>query len=273
MQQFRAGGFSILPPVIKNLLILNVIFFLAQLGIEQAFRIDIVKYLGLHYVGASGFNPIQIITYLFLHGSFPHLFFNMFALWMFGAHLENIWGAKKFIIFYLIAGIGAGITNEVVNYFQIHEIDRAIDSLIADPSIANYNRIGAKGYLNYGPSEYTLDHLATIYNKSQKTQALINYLSELKHVFPNRYITIGASGSVFGLLMAFGMMFPNNVIYLYFAFPIKAKWFVLGYGIIELFSGFYESNSNIAHFAHVGGMFFAFFVLWHWKRKGQLYSN
>ncbi|MFA8450910.1 MAG: rhomboid family intramembrane serine protease [Bacteroidales bacterium] len=227
MQQFRLGGFSILPPVIKNLLIINVLFFLAEEGLKKAFGIDIVDLLGLHYVEASKFQIYQFVTYLFLHGGFSHLFFNMFALWMFGATLENIWGAKKFLIFYMITGIGAGITNQVVNYFEVQN------------TLAQFP---------YAPT------------------------AEIQQ-FLNTFNTIGASGAVFGLLMAFGMMFPNNLIYLYFAIPVKAKWFVIGYGLIELFSGITNSSSNIAHFAHLGGMIFGFFILIYWKKKGKLFTS
>ena len=112
--QFRPQGFSILPTVVKNLLIINAIFFLATWTAESVWRIDLSQYLGLHYIGASDFRPYQFVTYMFMHGGFAHLFFNMFALWMFGNSIENAWGPKRFLIFYFVCGIGAGLTQELV---------------------------------------------------------------------------------------------------------------------------------------------------------------
>ena len=194
--QFRPQGFSILPPVVKNLLIINVVFYLATWAAEAAWRIDLSDYLGLHYVGASDFRPYQFVTYMFMHGGFAHLFFNMFALWMFGNSIENVWGPKQFLIFYFVCGIGAGLTQELVQYIQLSDI------------VENYQ------YVRMGNRNIPVDE----------------YL--------NMLTTVGASGAVYGILLAFGMMWPNSRIYIYFAIPIKAKWFVIIYGLIELFSGF-----------------------------------
>ena len=222
--QFRPQGFSILPVVVKNLLIINIIFFLATWAAEAVWRIDLSQYLGLHYIGASDFRPYQFVTYMFMHGSFAHIFFNMFALWMFGNTIENAWGPKKFLIFYFVCGIGAGLTQELVQYIQLHDM------------IQNYQ------YVRYGNSSIPVDE----------------YL--------NMLTTVGASGAVYGILLAFGMMWPNSRIYIYFAIPIKAKWFVIIYGIIELFSGF-SSVDNVAHFAHVGGMLFGLILILYWRYK------
>ena len=222
MSDFRPTGFSVLPTVVKNLLILNVLFFLATIACDVVLRIDLSDYLGLHYIGASDFQPFQLVTYMFMHGNFAHLFFNMFALWMFGNTLERIWGPNRFLLFYFICGIGAGLTQELVQYIQ---------------------------YVT------TLQDYANIIPMSE-------YL--------NMLTTVGASGAVYGILLAFGMMFPNSTIYIYFAIPLKAKWFVLIYGVIELFSGF-TSVDNVAHFAHVGGMLFGLILILYWKKKGNLY--
>ena len=222
--QFRPQGFSILPVVVKNLLIINIIFFLATWAAEAVWRIDLSQYLGLHYIGASDFRPYQFVTYMFMHGSFAHIFFNMFALWMFGNTIENAWGPKKFLIFYFVCGIGAGLTQELVQYIQLHDM------------IQNYQ------YVRYGNSSISVDE----------------YL--------NMLTTVGASGAVYGILLAFGMMWPNSRIYIYFAIPIKAKWFVIIYGLIELFSGF-SSVDNVAHFAHVGGMLFGLGLILYWRYK------
>lgn len=229
MSDFRPSGFSLLPTVVKNLLILNVLFFLATIACDVVLRIDLADYLGLHYIGASDFQPFQLVTYMFMHGNFAHLFFNMFALWMFGNTLENIWGPNRFLLFYFICGIGAGLIQELVQYIQY------VTTL--------------QGYENV-----------------RITANQIIPMSE----YLNMLTTVGASGAVYGILLAFGMMFPNSTLYIYFAIPIKAKWFVLIYGIIELFSGF-TSVDNVAHFAHLGGMLFGLILILYWKKKGNLY--
>ena len=229
MSDFRPSGFSVLPTVVKNLVIINVLFFLATIAAETVLRIDLSDYLGLHYIGASDFQPYQLVTYMFMHGSFGHLFFNMFALWMFGNTLERIWGPNRFLLFYFVCGIGAGLAQELVQYIQYLTTLQGYDNV----------RIAANHIIPM--SEYL-----------------------------NMLTTVGASGAVYGILLAFGMMFPNSTIYIYFAIPLKAKWFVLIYGVIELFAGF-TSVDNVAHFAHVGGMLFGLVLILYWKKKGTLY--
>ena len=224
--QFRPQGFSILPLVVKNLLIINGIFFLATIAMDMVWHVDLAQYLGLHYIGASDFQPYQFVTYMFMHGSFGHLFFNMFALWMFGNAIENAWGPKRFLFFYMVCGIGAGLTQELVQYIQLNDI------------VQNY--------------EYV-----RLNNRSIPVDEYLNMLT-----------TVGASGAVYGILLAFGMMWPNSRIYLYFLIPIKTKWFVLIYGLLELFSGF-SSIDNVAHFAHVGGMVFGLLLILYWKNGGS----
>ncbi len=229
MSNFRPGGFAVLPTVVKNLLVINVLFFLATIAAQSVLRIDLADYLGLHYIGASDFQPYQLVTYMFMHGSFAHLFFNMFALWMFGNTLENIWGANRFLLFYFVCGIGAGLVQELVQYIQY------VTTLQAYTSVNMGGHIVPMG-------EY------------------LNLLT-----------TVGASGAVYGILLAFGMMFPNSTLYIYFAIPIKAKWFVLLYGVIELLSGLNGSADGVAHFAHLGGMLFGLILILYWKKKGNLY--
>ena len=229
MSDFRPSGFSVLRTVVKNLLIINVLFFLATIACDMVLRIDLADYLGLHYIGASDFQPYQLVTYMFMHGNFAHLFFNMFALWMFGNTLENIWGANRFLLFYFVCGIGAGLVQELVQYIQ---------------------------YVT------TLQGYENVRIAANQIIPMSQYL--------NLLTTVGASGAVFGILLAFGMMFPNSTLYIYFAIPIKAKWFVIIYGVIELFSGF-TSVDNVAHFAHLGGMLFGLILILYWKKKGNLY--
>jgi len=222
--QFRPQGFSILPVVVKNLLIINGVFFLATISMEYVWHIDLAQYLGLHYIGASDFKPYQFVTYMFMHANFAHLFFNMFALWMFGNAIENAWGSKRFLIYYMVCGIGAGIAQEIVQYIQVSTTLQGYDSV----------RIAANQIVS-----------------------MADYL--------NMMTTVGASGAVYGILLAFGMTWPNSRIYIYFAIPIKAKWFVIIYGLIELFSGF-RGVDNVAHFAHLGGMVFGLILILYWRR-------
>lgn len=233
MREYRPGGFNILPPVIKNLLIINVLMFLATVVLEN-FGIDLNYILGLYYPTSPLFYPWQFITYMFMHGSWSHLFFNMFALWMFGNVIENILGAKRFLIFYFVCGIGAALLHLGVS------------------TIENYDSIQWFAGLDSETKATMMDY----FKYSGKGDPRIAPL-----VIP----TVGASGSVFGLLFAFGYLFPNMPIYLYFLFPIKAKWFVAGYAAIELYSGLSGAHTGVAHFAHLGGILFAFLLLRAWK--------
>lgn len=226
MFQSLQGFFSSIPPVTKNLIIINLLFWLAEIVLPRV-GIDLVKYLGLHYFAASDFNAVQLVTYMFMHdpGSFGHVFFNMFSVFMFGRTLEMVWGSKRFLIYYLTTGIGAGLVQEVTWFFSLKD---AIDATIVQA-----------GW--------------------ETTRALLNNV-----------ITIGASGAVFGILLAFGMLFPNAELFIMFIpIPVKAKYFVIFYGIVELFLGVGNfSGDNIAHFAHLGGMLFGFFLIKYWKKKG-----
>ena len=222
-EQFSPTGFKVLPTIVKHLLIINILMYLATITFTR-FNIDLTDLLGLHFFKASGFRIYQLITYMFMHGSFGHLFFNMFALWMFGNTLENIWGSKRFLMFYMVCGIGAGLCQELVQYIQYSH------------SLAQYSIVNLNGRI------VTMD----------------TYL--------NMMTTVGASGAIYGLLLAFGMMFPDSMIYFYFLIPIKAKWFVIGYAIVELFLGF-QGADNVAHFAHLGGMLFGLGLILYWRKN------
>ncbi len=226
--QYSPSGFSFLPVVVKNLLIINGILFLADFVLAR-FGIDLSNTLGLHFFMASDFRPWQLLTYMFMHGNFSHLFFNMFALWMFGATLENIWGPKRFLLFYVLCGLGAGLMQEGVQYIEYVT------------SLSHYQNVNMGGHI-IPMGQY------------------LNYMT-----------TVGASGAIYGLLLAFGMMFPNSMIYLYFLVPIKAKWFVIAYAVIELLTGIFSTGDHVAHFAHLGGMLVGLIILLVWKKKGRLY--
>lgn len=197
---FAPQGFSMLPTGVKNLLIINAIVFFARYVFSFS-GIDLNAYLALYPVRTPFFHFYQYITYMFAHASFGHIFFNMFALWMFGYALENLWGTRRFLIYYLLCGLGAGLT------------------------------------------------CTLLLNSS----------------------TVGASGAVFGILLAFGLTYPNERIYLYFLFPIRAIWFVLGYAAIELIDGILATNDGIAHFAHLGGMLTGLVILLIWRRQHKIY--
>lgn len=244
IEQYRPRGFSFLPPVVKNLLIINGLFFLATMTFDKVYRIDLADYLGLHFFQSELFKPWQYLTYMFMHADINHIFFNMFALWMFGYALENLWGGKKFLFYYLATGIGAAIIQTIVNYV----------------SFVHYQSL-----INPADIQMVYD------NGLQLVQQNLNYpdpnIGNFNEILNS--VTVGASGAVFGILLAFGMMFPNQEIYLYFLFPIKAKWFVLLYGIAELIFGVTNTQSNIAHFAHLGGMLFGFILIQMWKKNNQ----
>ena len=196
---------SVFPPVIKNLLIINGLVFMAQVVPSTDHLLS--TWFALWPIGAGDtpgngtFLPWQLVTYAFLHANLTHVLFNMLALWMFGVQIENAWGSRRFALFYFVCVIGAGL------------VQLAVTSMS-----------------------------------------------------PEAYPTVGASGGVFGVLLAFGMMFPEQPIYVYFFFPIKAKWFVIIYGVLELYAGV-VGGSAIAHFAHLGGMLFGWLLILYWRGK------
>lgn len=267
-QQYSPRGFNVLPPVVKNLLIINGLVFLAQLTVPSVFHIDLVDYLGMHYWGSSKFNPAQLVTYMFLHGNFTHILFNMFALWMFGNTLENVWGGKRFLTYYMVTGVGAALIQMLVQWIGIAGIQGDISQVMMSPSPEAFSAFLTNHFPGFEPQ---LSQFMNAWSMNPKDPTLINqasmYMNDLLNLKMN-IPTIGASGAVFGILLAFGMMFPNSLIYLYFFFPIKAKWFVIGYGAVELFFGIRNSaGDDVAHFAHLGGMIFGFFLIKYWNKK------
>ncbi|WP_321481097.1 rhomboid family intramembrane serine protease [uncultured Bacteroides sp.] len=217
-----------MPTITKNLIIINILFLLGTI-VAQSYGIDLTYYLGLHFFMADNFNLVQLFTYMFMHGGFTHLFFNMFAVWMFGRILEQVWGPKRFLFYYILCGVGAGVIQELVQFIHYEVTLSAFDSINTGTAI-----IPMSEYLN----------LMT---------------------------TVGASGSVYAILLAFGMTFPNQQIFIFpLPVPIKAKYFVIGYALIELYSGFANSaNDNVAHFAHLGGMIFGFILIMYWRKKNN----
>lgn len=262
MNDYRPPSFSMFPPVVKNLLIANVVFFLGTIFMQRVHHIDIAAYLGLHYFQSSNFKIYQPITYLFLHDptSIWHILSNMFALWMFGSVLENYWGGKRFIIFYLICGVGAALTQEISLYVYFHYIHNALDIFTTTPTAENFNIIIGRYFDG-----------VTGYPYPTTPEDRVSTLNGLYQFILGESNTIGASGAIFGVLLAYGMLFPNTEIYLYFAIPIKAKYFVILYGLFELYSGIKNSTGdNVAHFAHLGGMLFGFILIMYWRRKRSI---
>ncbi len=275
-QQYSPSGFSLLPPVVKNLLIINGLFFLATLSLESAFGIDLVGLLGMHYFQSELFRPYQLVSYMFLHGGISHVVMNMFALWMFGYLLENVWGSKRFLTYYMATGIGAALVQMFVNWIDISSVQAAADTYASSPDLNGFIAflkdhfplyLEREGTLKAFISEWTVagDNPSYARLSVDYTQQLINLQMDVP--------TVGASGAVYGILLAFGMMFPNMLVYIYFLFPIKAKWIVILYGALELFSGISSNpGDNIAHFAHLGGMIFGFFLILYWRKKQSPYS-
>jgi membrane associated rhomboid family serine protease len=261
-------------------LIINGLFFLATISFGDVFNIDLTKILGLHYITASDFRPYQFVTYMFMHGGFAHILFNMFALWMFGNTLENIWGPQRFLIYYMVTGIGAGIVYLIWISFQIMPVANQIDLFLQTRDLAvlgqftsehtfRLNEYSGAIWQQFQIFEQSLKVLSVNPGNTQAMQTTLSFMAEYKEFYLNQNVVVGASGAVFGILLAFGMMFPNSLIYLYFAIPIKAKYFVLIYGAFELFEGVMNRpGNNIAHFAHLGGMLFGYLLIVYWKKKG-----
>lgn len=239
----NAYGFN---TVTTHLLLINIVCFLACFALERCNSGINLEYLGgLHYWKGSDFHIYQFLTYMFLHGGFGHIFFNMFALFSFGSVIERYWGAKFFLFFYLVTGIGAAVFQELAWMYDLRPFEAEVSQIING---------GMEGGVNVG------DRI--VYG--------VDELYQWAHTeFYNRPITIGASGAVFGLLAAFAMLFPNQPMYLMFIpVPIKAKYMMLAYGFIELFLGVQSfSGDNVAHFAHLGGAVVGVVIVLLWLRK------
>ncbi len=280
MSYFQPRRFNVLPTVVKNLLIINGLFFLATIVLDTSFRLDLTKILGLHFIGATDFKPYQFVTYMFMHGGIWHIFFNMFALWMFGNAIENVWGPSRFLTYYMVTGIGAGIVYTIWIYFQMAPVLSDINLFLETRDLAVLSEFTSSHtfrlHESSGPiwQEFLqfqrhIRMLSVQPSNPEAMQGVLNFLAEYKAFYMNQSVVVGASGAVFGILLAFGMMFPNSIIYLYFAIPIKAKYFVIIFGAFELFEGVMNRpGNNIAHFAHLGGMLFGYLMILYWKKKG-----
>lgn len=223
------------PPIVKNLLFINALFFLAtkvlfrdQIAFDGFEEYGLEGVFGLWPITHPNFRPFQVFTHMFTHASIGHIFFNMFALWMFGRTLENIWGPKKFLLFYLVCGIGSALAHSVVQYFQYQDMLRVVDAL---------KQSGEMQYVDL--------------------------------ILSRPIFAVGASGAVMGVMVAFAYLFPNTELYLYFAIPVKAKWVILGLIAIDLFSGLGKTNTGIAHWAHLGGAATGFVLVYIWNKTNK----
>lgn len=235
-------GFSGIPPVVKNLILINVVMLLATYTAAGVFNVDLNAMLGLYYPKSEHFRPYQVITHMFMHGGLAHLFFNMFALFMFGRVLESVWGPKRFFIFYFVSGLGAALTHEAVIALQYNKL---INSISPDQL------------------QLVMERGAEIFqsgrNFNDPDMGQLNMLLNVP--------TVGASGAVFGILLGFGVLFPNTQLMLLFPpIPIKAKWLVIAYGGLELYLAVTQPGSNIAHAAHLGGMIFGYILIKIWQK-------
>ena len=225
-----------IPTVTKNLLIINVLAYLVGMlfGIHSGGFNDL---FGLHFFLAPDFGLYQLVTYMFMHASLSHLFFNMFALWMFGCIVERTWGARKFLFYYMACGIGAGLLQEMAQFVQFY--------MLAAENIHGFS----------------VSQIMTVAKASA--------------VGINLWTTVGASGAIYGILLAFGMLYPEERMFIFpLPVPIKAKFFVVGYAAIELFMAFSTSGDGVAHLAHLGGMLFGFLLIRYWRRHpGRGYNR
>lgn len=227
---FRYTRPDSLPPIVKNLIFINALFFLAT---EFLFR-DVGQFglqgvFGLWPINHENFRPYQVFTHMFTHAGLGHIFFNMFSLWMFGRALENIWGPKKFLLFYLLCGIGSAVAHMTMAYFQYQPMLEALELAKAA-----------------GQTEY-IEIL-----QSQPIYA------------------VGASGAVMGVLVGFAYLFPNTELMLLFPpIPIKAKWLIIALVAFDLFGGLGKTSDGIAHWAHLGGAAMGFILVFIWNRTNK----
>jgi membrane associated rhomboid family serine protease len=244
MNGYSRGLFG-MPPVVKNIIFINILMLLAYYAAGSVLQIDLNRLLGIYFLKSDQFRPFQVITHMFMHGGIAHLFFNMFALYMFGQVLEQVWGPKRFLIYYLVTGLGAMIIHMVVMAFQYQKVMAVITPEQLQEVLDNGNNylLQGKGYID-------------------------PVMKELQSLLYTP--TVGASGAVFGVLLAFGMLFPNTQLMLLFPpIPLRAKYFVMIYGGIELYLAVTQPGSSIAHAAHLGGMLFGFILIRIWRKTSN----
>ena len=233
----------------------------------------VTRFFALHNVQSEYFKPHQLVTHLFMHGDFFHFFFNMFALWMFANMLENIWGSKRFLIFYFLCGLGAAALHLITFSIEYHLLSNEVNTFLQQSTPKQFERfldehIGVNRFFN----DFKLKSFLNEWNRYPNAPDFINTAKEFVTQYRDFSLnipTVGASGAVFGALAAFGYLFPNTLIYIYFFFPIKAKWFVILYAGAELWMGVRNSGGNVAHFAHLGGALIGFLLVYYWNKNNR----
>lgn len=275
MTEFRPTQFQVLPVVIKNLLIINVLFFLGQKAFASGNIISMEDVLALHHVKSPFFQPWQMITHMFLHGDLWHLIGNMFALWMFGSILENLWGPKRFLTFYFVCGLGAAVLHLAFLVYDFNPILADYQAVIKNANTASINAFLVEHVpqnvraFNEAGGQQVLETLKSPVLSAREIDMMSDFITR----FTNEVIstpTLGASGAVFGVLAAFIYLFPNTYIYLYFFVPVKAKWLGLVYFGYEIYMALQNSaGDNIARWAHIGGALVGFLLVLTWNKKNR----
>ncbi len=255
-----------LTPAAKNILIINGIIFI--LSDFVGLRSYIIESFGMRYFHSENFQPYQILTYMWVHGGFGHLFSNMFSVLIFAPILERVWGSKKFLIYYLATGIGAGILYSGINYYENYSFEVKVKSYEQNPSPESFRKLVLNNSSEYYNQLYDFIDSYEQNPSSSNDNLSIAYANDLLKV-KSDVPMVGASGAVFGILLAFAMLFPNmELMLLFLPIPVKAKYVVLVYGIYELWSEINRMpGDNVAHFAHLGGMLIGYLILKYWKRK------
>jgi len=273
MNEFRPSRFEVLPLVIKNLLIINVLVFIAQNTVVKQYGIPMDNLFALHTWKSPLFQPWQLITYMFMHNDIMHIFGNMFGLWMFGAVLENLWGPKRFLTFYIICGLGAALLHLLFLNYEVAQITNQYIDLVAmhesnKPGIVEAMVSFAKHHNIVLNPDY-VSYLVANPNDYEAVGRLLSALSDSYKETLNTP-TIGASGAIFGVLAAFVYLFPNTYLYLYFFFPVKAKWAGLAFFAYELFFAIKNSaGDNVARWAHVGGAIVGLIIVMTWNKTNK----
>lgn len=264
----RTGLLGNMPIGVKNLLIINIIVFILSYIVRSRFSVVLEDWLALFCVQSKDFGIWQYLTYQFMHANFEHIFFNMFALVVFGPVLEQYWGTQKFIFYYLACGVGAGILNSLIGTIAVHRMQEAVNLYAQNPDPDAFIQLCQstfKGRFNPEAAAQFVNQWKDSSSATMAEQSIV--LAQQLVDFRANIPTVGASGSIYALLLAFGMLFPNEKIYVYFLIPMKAKWFVILYGGIELFEGIFRTNDHIAHFAHLGGMLFGIILILYWRKQ------
>lgn len=260
-------------PAVKVIIIINVIVFLGINMLSKRTDIDLVNMLALHLPQSQYFAIYQYVTHMFTQVGLTHLFFNMFAVFMFGRILESVWGTKRFVFYYFVTGLGAAVLHSLVSWWGIHNMQEQFYAFQTTPDPGAFAEF-VRAHVSNPPVLSQLMQLVDAWNQNPTSPQLIGAAEANMQAIIQATInvpTIGASGAVFGILLAFGMLFPNTELFIMFIpIPIKAKYFVLLYGAAELFFGLQNSvGDNVAHFAHLGGMLFGFFLILYWKKHSK----